>query len=294
MAKAIWQGTISFGLVEIPVALQPAEKPHELDLTMLDRRDFSPVGYRRYNKTTGEEVAWADIVRGYEHEKGEYVVLGDEDLRRANPDLTKTIEILRFVDPREVEPALFEKPYYLAPLKKRGKAYALLRQTLEKTKTVGVARLAIRTREHIALIGVREGALIAYLLRYPDEIRPAAEIEGLEGGQARVTPREVRMATKLVEDMTERWDPEDYEDSYAQDVLGIVEQKVKSGNVHEIAKPMREKTGRGGQVIDLMPLLKQSLEGARKPASLRGKTRRSKVSARTARTRTSSGRRRTA
>lgn len=271
MARAIWQGSISFGLVEIPVALQSAEKPHELDLTMLDRRDFSPVGYARYNKKTEEEVPWAEIVRGYEYEKDQYVVLSDEDLKRANPELTKTVHIERFVDPDEIDPIFLEKPYYLTPLKKRSKGYVLLRETLERTNTVGIARIAIRTREHVAMVGVRGKLLLLYLLRYSDEIREPADFEAEDLADAKASAKEIQMAVRIVEGMKEKWNPGDYEDQYSNDVLELVERKVASGKVHDITPTTRERAAPGGKVIDLMPLLKKSLELAGTPSSARAR-----------------------
>lgn len=267
MARAIWQGSISFGLVEIPVALQSAERPHELDLTMLDRRDFSPVGYARYNKNTEEEVPWDEIVRGYEYEKDQYVVLSDEDLKRANPELTKTVHIERFVDPDEIDPIFLEKPYYLTPMKKRSKGYVLLRETLQRTSTVGIARIAIRTREHVAMVGVRGKLLLLHLLRYADEIREPADFETEDLADARASAKEIQMAVRIVEGMKEKWKAGDYEDQFSNDLLELIERKVASGKVHDITPPTRERAARGGKVIDLMPLLKKSLELAATPSA---------------------------
>src|SRR3546814_736238 len=172
MPRAIWKGAISFGLVHIPVELYPAESQSGLDLDLLDRRDFAPVGYKRYNKETGKEINWNDIVKGYEYEKGQYVVLSEEDLKRANVEATQTIDILAFVDAEEIAPIYFEQPYYLAPIKGGDKAYVLLRETLKRAGKIGVAQVVIRTKQRLAALLPMENAVVLNLLRYGDEIRP--------------------------------------------------------------------------------------------------------------------------
>ncbi|HVS10342.1 MAG TPA: Ku protein [Planctomycetota bacterium] len=269
MARAIWKGSISFGLVDIPVGLVSAEEPKETKLSYLDRRDFAPVGYKRYNKATEEEVAWDDVVRGFEYEKGEYVVLSEEELKRASPEKTQTVEILHFVDGSEIEPISYDRPYYLEPLKRKGKGYALLRETLRRTGRVGIAKVVIRTREHLAALSVRGDALALYLLRYADEIRPVEELANVDVTlkDVGVSDKEVEMATKLVEGMVEEWDPVRYEDEYAGDLMKLVERKVSAGQMHEIPRVGREEEpAPRGEVIDLMPLLKKSLERSRPAA----------------------------
>jgi len=279
--RDIWKGSITFGLVEIPVALVSAEKPGGFSLTYLDRRDFSPVGYKRYNKSTEKDVPWSEIVRGYEYAKGEYVVLGKNDLQRANPALTQTINIEQFVDASEIEVIFFEKPYYLEPLKANSKSYALLRETLRKTGKVGIARVAVRTREHVAVVGVRENALVLYLLRFADEIRPPKALENVGGkGRAAVTPKEIQMAERLVEDLTSPWEPEAYKDDYVDDVKKLVKKKIEAGEVHALDdKPLERPKQQRGEIIDLMPLLRKSVEAAQGGGS-RGKTVRKKTASR--------------
>ncbi len=263
--RMIWKGAISFGLVEIPVGLVAAETPSEIKLSYIDRRDLSPVGYNRYNKATGKEVPWAEIVHGYEHQKGEYVVLSDSDLRRANPKLTQTIEILSFVNGGDIEPIYYEKPYYLAPLKK-GKGYVLLRETLRRTGKVGIARIVIRTKEHIAAVGVRGQALVLYLLRFAQEVRPTEDLDevDVELADVGIKPKEVEMAKRLVEDMVTDWDPAAYTDEYATDLMHVIENKIESGEMHTLTsdddKPAPRKRG---EITDLMPLLEKSIDAAR-------------------------------
>lgn len=269
MARAIWQGSISFGLVEIPVGLFPADRSQDLGLTMLDKRDFSPIGYRRYNKSTQEEVAWGDIVRGYEYSKGEYAVVTDVELKRANPALTQTVQILQFVGQDEIDPIFYEKPYYLAPLSKKSRGYALLRDTLARTKTVGIARIAVHTREHVAVVGVRGEVIVLYLLRFADEIRDADDLPNVVDTAAmRIQPKELAMAERLIDEMREPWRPEKFKDEYTRDVMKLIEEKIASGKVHAIPREREPAAPRAtGRTIDLMPLLKKSIEGTRRSES---------------------------
>jgi DNA end-binding protein Ku len=265
MARAFWKGSISFGLVEIPVALRPALETKELSFTLLNRKDFAPVGYKRYDKATGREVAWDQIIRGYEYEPDEYVVLTDEELKRANTKATQTIEIIEFVDGSEIDPIFFDTPYYVEPQKKASKSYALLRDALERSGRVGIARVVLRTRQHIAALLVRDGVLVLNLLRYAHEIRSAGDLEvpDKKASRAAVSAREVKMAEQLIDGMTATWDPRRFKDEYRDDVMALVKKKIKSNQTHEILEPeqpVRAARARN-DVVDLMPLLKQSLEG---------------------------------
>jgi DNA end-binding protein Ku len=263
MARGLWKGAISFGLVNVPVELFSAEKrANELDLTMLDKRDLAPVGYKRYNKSTGEDVPWAEIVKGYEYEDGKYVVLSDEDFRRANVEASKTVEIQAFVDATEIAPLFFETPYYLAPGKRGEKAYALLRDALRKSGKAGVATVVIRTRQYLAAVLPQEDVLVMNTLRYAGEIRSAEELDLPAAAlQARASAKEMDMALRLIDDMSEKWKPEKFKDTYREDLLARIEEKVKAGQTEEITAP--EKGGKeaaaGAEVIDLMALLKKSV-----------------------------------
>lgn len=265
MARAFWKGSISFGLVEIPVSLRPALQTKDLSFTLLNRKDFSPVGYKRYDKSTGREVPWEQIVRGYEYEPDEYVVLTDEELRRANARATQTIEIVEFVDGAEIDPLYFDTPYYVEPQKKGSKAYALLREALQKSGRVGIARVVLRTRQHVAALLVRGNALVLNLLRYAHELRSPGELDVPAKSGAKVSPGEVQMAEKLIEGMTDTWRPEQFQDEYRNDVMALVKKKVKSNQTHTIVEPEEDEKApaRAREVVDLMPLLKQSLEGRR-------------------------------
>ena len=202
-ARPIWKGSISFGLVTIPVDLFPADASKDLALHLLDKRDFAPVGYERINKVTGENVPWADVVKGYEHQRGEYVVLTDEELASANTEKTQTIDLQSFVDADEVDPMLFNRPYWWPSSKSKGsiKAYALLREALAKTGKVGIGNVVLRTRAHLAALVPKERALALVMLRYADELRPEADLElppgdGQEGRDQRARARPRREARR--------------------------------------------------------------------------------------------------
>ena len=268
MARALWKGAISFGLVHIPVELISASLDHELDLSMLDRRDFAPIGYKRYNKQTGKDVEWDDIVKGYEYKTDEYVVLSDEDLRQANVKATQTINILTFVDAAEVPLTFYEHPYYLLPAKGGEKVYALLRETLRKANKVGIASVVMRTKQHLCALVCIGDAIVLNTLRFADEIRATDDLDlpGSTLKAAGITDKELKMALSLVEGMSEAWEPEQYHDSYREDVLALVKKKIKAKQTKTITPPAPEPAEEhGSNVIDLVALLQQSL-GKKAPA----------------------------
>jgi DNA end-binding protein Ku len=263
----MWKGAISFGLVHIPVELYPATSEHSLDLHMLDRRDFAPIGFKRYNKNTGKEVSWDDIIKGYEYATDEYVVLSDEDLRRANPEATQTIDILAFVEAEQVPLLYYEQPYYLAPGKGGDKVYALLRETLREVGKIGIANVVIRVKQHLAALVCVDDAIVLITLRYPDEIRPTDELKipGEHSKATMVTAKELQMAKALVEGMSEKWKPQQYHDTYREDVMTMIKKKIAAKQTKTITMPEPEKeTPSKAKVIDLVSLLQASL--GRKPA----------------------------
>ena len=265
MARGLWKGAISFGLVNVPVELHSAKKKSaELDMTMLDKRDLAPVGYKRVNKSTGKEVAWGDVVKGYEYQDGDYVVLSDEDFRRANPEAAKTVDILAFVELSEIQPQYFDTPYYLKPEKRGEKAYALLRDTLDKAGKAGIASVVIRTKQYLAALVAQDELLVLNTLRYADELKDPAE---LEIPKAKVTAKELDMAMRLVDDMVDDWHPEKFKDTYKDDLLKRIKEKVKAGETEELTEPEKDadQPAKGVDVIDLMTLLKKSVE--KKPAA---------------------------
>jgi DNA end-binding protein Ku len=263
--RPIWKGTINFGLVNIPVALYSAEADNSIDFDLLDKRDFSRVRYRRVNEKTGREVPWDAIVKGYEYKKGEYVALTDDDFLKANVEATQSIDILDFVDAADISPIYFDKPYYLAPLKNGQRAYALLREVLRRTGKVGIARVVIRTREHLAALLPNGPLLILNLLRFPHELRDPSALDVPETGAAVGSNQELKMAERLVETMAGKWNPKKYRDEYHQDLLQLIDKKIKSGQTKAIepaqAVPQPKQQGK---IIDIMHLLRQSVEQGHK------------------------------
>jgi DNA end-binding protein Ku len=263
MARGLWKGAISFGLVNVPVELFSAEKRSaEIDLTMLDKRDLSPVGYKRYNKATGEDVPWAEIVKGYEYEDDKYVVLSDEDFRRANLEASKAVDIQAFVDLKEIPPLFFANPYYLAPGRRGEKAYALLRDAMKKSGKAGIATVVIRTRQYLAAVIPQDDLLVMDTLRYADELKGVEEL-GIPRAalEQKASAKEIDMALRLIDDMSEKWAPEKFKDSYREDLMARIQEKIRKGQTEEITAPETdEKAPAGADVIDLMALLKKSVE----------------------------------
>jgi DNA end-binding protein Ku len=264
MPRSIWKGALTFGLVNIPVEIVSAEERKEFKFSMLDKRDFSPVGYKRYSKESGKEVEWNDIVKGYEYEKGQYVVLSDEDFKRANVKASRTIEIQSFVPEEDVSPEYFETPYYLIPGERGEKVYGLLRETLRTTGRIAIAQFVLRSTPHLVAVKAVGRTLMLLTLRYPDELRDTKGLELPAAGlkEARVTTKEIDLAKRLIEDMSEKWDPANYKNTYHEDLMHRINEKIKKHETHEITKPSDDEAGerRSAKVIDLASLLKQSID----------------------------------
>ena len=244
------------------MSLHTAARSSTIELDLLDKRDFAPVGYQRYNKSTGKVVDWNDVVKGYEYEKGEYVVLTDEDFRRANVEASRTIDIQTFVSRDSISPYYFDTPYYLVPDKGGERVYALLREALEQSKKLAVATFVLRSRQHIAALMPVDNVMVLNTLRYQEEIQeaPAAASARKAAG---ASSRELDMALKLIDEMTEKWQPQQFTNTYRDDLMKRIEQKVKSGQTHALTQPEDEVTeprAAGGKVVDLMSLLERSLE----------------------------------
>lgn len=275
-SRVLWKGAISFGLVHIPVALHSATSDSGLDFDWLDKRTMDPVGYRRINKKTGKEITKEYIVKGIEYEDGQYVVLTDEQISAAYPRSTQTIEIEAFIRNDELPFLYLERPYYVAPINKGAKVYALLRETLLRTKQIGIARVVIQTKQHLAALVPAGPVLVLNLLRWGADIR---SLEGMslppEGVAAsKLSDKELKMAEQLVEDMSAKWNPGDYRDVFKEEVMKLVEQKVKAGQTESVVQPEPQEAGSGGgaEIIDLTELLQRSLKGGKtagKPASRR-------------------------
>jgi DNA end-binding protein Ku len=263
MARPFWKGAISFGLVYIPVELYSATHSATIDLDFLDKRDFSPVGYQRYNKRTGKLVEWKDIVRGYQYKKGQYVALSDEDFRQANTKASQTIEISSFTEATNITPEYYETPYWVAPQKGGQKVYALLREALKRTGKVAIANVVVRTRQHLAVLLPENDVLELNTLRFPDEIRMPEDM-GVEVPDAKsvgLAAREIAMAEKLIEEMTEPWKPQKYRDTYREDLMKRINEKVRNKETHTLTEASKAaKPQKSAEIIDLMSVLKQSLE----------------------------------
>jgi len=263
LMRAIWKGSISFGLVNIPVALQNASKTEELSFRLLRKGDLSPVNYKRVAQADGKEVPWEEIVKGYEYEKGKYVVLKDEDFKRVDLEATDTIDIVDFVDLAEVNPIFFYKPYYLEPQAGGGGAYHLLRQALAETNKVGIAKVIIRTRQHLAGVKANGDLLVLELMRFGDELMSPSGIK--LPPEKKLGARELTMAKTLMNQMTDQWDPSRYTDDYRSALMKLIDKKIASGG-KELPNPEHGKK-RATNVIDLAAVLRQSLKDASSPGS---------------------------
>jgi DNA end-binding protein Ku len=274
------------------VSLHTAARASSIDLDLLDKRDFAPVGYQRYNKSTGKVVDWNNVVKGYQYEKGEYVVLTDEDFRRANVEASRTIDIATFVDRDAIAPYYFDTPYFLVPDKNGERVYALLRDALEQSKKLAVATFVLRSRQHVAALMPVDKAIVLNTLRYQEEIQPQPEVVSAAKKAGAATGKELQMALKLIDEMSDPWKPEVFEDTYRNDLMKRIEQKVKAGQTHTLTEPEEEVTearGTGGKVVDLMSLLQRSLEqkGGARPSDGASAARGSKRKHSAARRRTS-------
>jgi DNA end-binding protein Ku len=263
-ARALWKGAISFGLVHIPVSLHSATSDSGIDFDWLDKRSMDPVGYKRINKKTGKEITKDHIVKGIAYEDGHYVVLTDAEIAAAYPKSTQSIDIEAFVPATEIPFVYLDRPYYLAPIGKGAKVYALLRETLLKSQRVGVARVVIQSKQHLAVLVPSGPALVLNLLRWGDDIRSWEDLAlPPEGSKAvGLTDKELAMATQLVDDMAAAWDPSQFRDSFKDEVMALVDKKVKAGQTETVVQPdAAEPTGKSADIIDLTELLQRSLKG---------------------------------
>jgi DNA end-binding protein Ku len=253
-------------LVTIPVGLYAAESPDDLDLDLIDRRSQAPVGYSRINKETGRAVPAAAVVKGYEVSKGRYVVVTDQDLKRASPEATQTIDVVGFVDQAEIAPIYYDRPYYIAPLQHGGKAYALLREALAASERLALARLVVRTRQYVAAVYPWERVLVVQLLRYAHELRGTSEL-AIPAAVTRsgAGAKELAMAEKLISSMEQKWDPEEFKDEYRDRLLALIRKKARSGKEIEVEDESLPRPPKA-EVVDLMALLQKSLAAPKKPA----------------------------
>ncbi|MBL9160744.1 MAG: Ku protein [Verrucomicrobiales bacterium] len=267
MACSIWKGSIAFGLVNIPVSLTSAERRPDIQLHMVDSKTHARIRYERVNADTGEEVPWDRLVRGYEYEDGRFILLSDEELEQVRPQLTKTIEITEFVALDDIDPLLFDKPYYLQPEKRGKKAYALLREALKKTGRAGISRVVIRTREYLSAMFARDEALILMLLRFPQEIVPISKLEIDDADTRSLQPskKEMDLAVRLIGDMEEEWNPKLFHDEYRTALMDYVEKKIAGGDVAEDVKEGDDEEPESTNVINLAEYLERSFKSSKSP-----------------------------
>lgn len=267
--RALWKGAISFGLVHVPVGLYSATRDSGIDFDWLDKRSMDPVGYKRINKKTGKEITAENIVKGVEYEDGRYVVLTPEEIAQAYPKTTQTIEIEAFLDADEIPFVYLERPYYTAPLPRGEKVYALLREALKASHRVGVGKVVIQTKQHLAVLIPCGRALVLNLLRWGGEIRSFQELNlPPAGGKAvGLKDAEMRMARQLIDDMTQGWDADQFRNSFSEEIMKLVEARAQAGDIAEV-EPLEAPSDAGGaDVVDLTALLRRSLEGGRRKAT---------------------------
>jgi DNA end-binding protein Ku len=255
--RAIWKGHISFALVTIPISLFSATKRNELSFHYLHKKDLSPVSYKRFCDTEDVEVPWDEITKGYEYEKGQFIEITDEDLDRADVELTKTIQIVEFVKEEEIDPLFFDKPYYLEPQKGGERAYALMRDALAQSKRVGIAKVVMKTKEHLAAVKAIGNMITLQTMRFAHEIVDASE---LNLPKAEISKKEMDLANTLIDSMTDKFEPSKYKDEYYEKVMEVVQNKVQG-----VTPTAPTAVPKGpGKVVDLMEILKQSLKEAKK------------------------------
>jgi DNA end-binding protein Ku len=258
--RAIWKGSITFSLVNIPISLYPATRREELKFRLLRKSDFSPVNYKRVAEADGKEVPWHEIVKGYEYEDGKFIVLKDEDFRRADIEATQSVDIIKFVTLKDIDPVFFDRPYYLEPQKAGARAYALLREALNRTGQVGLAKVVIKTRQHLAVVKPEQNALVLELMHFAEEL---VDSKGLQiPGKADLAARELQLAIDLVKRMEGPWKPEEYTDEYRGALLDLIHEKIKSGGHEPATVPTAKRSSK--KIIDLVSVLQESLEHAGK------------------------------
>jgi DNA end-binding protein Ku len=262
MSRPIWKGTISFGLVNIPVELHSAEKRTDLSFHLVDSRNNARIRYERINDVTGKEVPWDKIVKGYEFDDGNYVLLTDKDFERVAVEATKTIEIEDFVEVEKIAYQYFDKPYVLVPARNGQKPYVVLREALQKSGKAGIAKVVIRTRQYLAAILPQDDAMFLFVLRFANEIRKPKEFDlpGESLAEYKVSAKEIDLASQLIKSMTSPWKPERYHDEYREALMSWIEKKAVSHGHVEVSEPEEEEHVPTTNIVDIMDLLKKSMK----------------------------------
>lgn len=279
MSRVIWKGAFSFGLVHVPVALYPASQESGIDFDWLDKRSMDPVGYQRINKRTGKTIESEDIVKGIEQADGHYVVLSDDEIKAAYPKTTQTIEIETFVQASDISLCLLEKPYYLEPVSKGEKVYALLREAMAQAGVIGVARVVLHTKEHLAVLVPSGRTLMLNTIRWPGDIRPSDDLKlpPTGKGAAGLKPAELKMAMQLIADMTGSWQAEDYRDRFVDAIHALVQRKVQAGETETVGALEPAPEAASSNVVDLTELLARSLGQRKASPAVRQRTDRKKA-----------------
>jgi len=270
-SRPIWKGSISFGLVYVPVTLYNLEHNVDLHFKLLDSRNHSAIRYERINETTGEEVPWDKLVKGYEYTKGNFVIIEEEEFKKVAVEATQTIEIVDFIKKEEISDLYFDKPYILVPQKKAEKGYVLLRDVLQKSQRIGIAKVVIRTREYLSAVQPLESGLVLMLLRFAQEILPLSDfaLPTQSAETYKISPKEVELATQLVDSQSSKWDPSKYKDEYREQLLKWIEEKAEKGHVESIEQGGNEDAEVATNVVDLVELLRKSVSN--QPSTARAK-----------------------
>jgi DNA end-binding protein Ku len=267
MARPIWKGHVTFGLVNVPVVLYSAEQRSDISFHLIDSRNTARINYERVNEETGEEVPWDKIVKGFEYEQGNYVLLSDEELETASVEMTRTIEIEQFIDLKHIDVRYFDRPYILVPDKKGEKGYVLLREAIAESGKAGIASVVIRSRQYLAAVMANGNALILELLRFHQELRDLKnfELPGHDLREFKVNKKEIELARQLIDGMTTKWDPAEHHDEYRDILMKLIEKKIKSGKTEAVEDVgVEEEEPEEIQTINFMDVLKKSVEGASK------------------------------
>jgi DNA end-binding protein Ku len=258
--RTLWKGAISFGLVHIPITLHSATAENRMKFNLLDKRTMNPVGNKQVNKATGEAMAKEEVVKGFEYEKDQYVTLSPDEIKAALPKSTQTIEIEAFIDGAQIPTTYYNKPYYVAPASKGQKPYLLLLETMRRTGKVGIARVVISTRQHLAALMPGEDGLVLELLRWEDEVRDTAGLPLPDKSDTKVSEKELKMAEQLVNELEDEWKPDEFHDEFREKLEQVVAEKVKAGEGEHVVKPLEgEEVKTSADIIDLTELLRRSL-----------------------------------
>jgi DNA end-binding protein Ku len=265
MARPSWRGSVSIGLVTIPVEMHAAVREHRPKFRLLCPKDRSPVSYQKVCRSTGKPVAWQDLVKGYEVSKGKFVVLTKEDFETAALEKTKTVDVLDFVDPKDIDPRTYDTPYVLAPASAGSRAYALLRDAMRAEGKVGIGKIILREAQHLVSLSPHEDALLLTMMRFSDEV---VDLDAFSFPKSSAREKEMKMARALVEGLSERWKPEKYDDEYRANLMRVIRAKSAGREPKLVA----EAEPRQAAVVDLMERLRQSLDagGGRRKAKRRG------------------------